>query len=35
MIIKTKLEGRDKLRVWNENIHTDIYQIDNEKGQME
>ena len=31
MIIKGKLEGTDKLRVWDENIHTNIYQVDNEK----
>ena len=33
--MKTKLEGRDKLRVWNENKHTNIHQVDNEKGPME
>ena len=32
MIIKGKLEGTDKLRVWDENIYTNIYQADNEKG---
>ena len=35
MIIKTKLGGRDKLRVWCENIHTNIYQVDNEKEPIE
>ena len=28
MIIEGKLEGTDKLRVWDENIHTNIYQVD-------
>ena len=32
LIIKRKLEGRDKLRVWDENIHMNICQDDNEKG---
>ena len=32
MIIKGKLEGTDKLRVWDENIHMNIYQVDTEKG---
>ena len=27
MIIKGTLEGTDKLRVWDENIHTNIYLI--------
>ena len=31
MTIKGKLEGTDKLRVWNENIH----QVHNEKGPTE
>ena len=35
MIIKGKLEGTDKLRVWDENIYTNIYQADNEKGPTE
>ena len=35
MIIEGKLEGTDKLRVWGENIHTSIYQVDNEKGPTE
>ena len=32
MIIKRKFQGRNKLRVWDENIYTNIYQADNEKG---
>ena len=32
LIIKRKMEGRDKLRVWDENIHMNICQDDNEKG---
>ena len=35
LIIKRKLEGRDKLRVWDENIHMNICQADNEKGPTE
>ena len=35
MIIKRKFQGRNKLRVWDENIHTNIYQVDNEKGPTE
>ena len=35
MIIKRKLEGTDKLRAWDENIYTNIYQVDNEKGPIE
>ena len=35
LIIKRKLEGRDKLRVWAENIHMNICQVDNEKGPTE
>ena len=35
LTIKRKLEGRDKVRVWDENIHTNIYQVDNEKGPTE
>ena len=35
MIIKGKLEGASKLRVWDENIHINIYQGDNEKGPTE
>ena len=31
MFIKGKLEGTDKVRVWDENIYTNIYQVDNEK----
>ena len=31
MTSKRKLEGTDKLRVWDENIH----QVDNEKGPTE
>ena len=35
MTIKGKLEGTDKLRVWDENIHTNIHQVDNKKGPTE
>ena len=35
MTIKGKLEGTDKLRVWGENIHTNIHQVDNKKGPTE
>ena len=35
LIIKRKLEGRDKLRVWDENIHMNICQVDNEKVPTE
>ena len=34
MIIKRKLEGRAKLRVWDEHMHTNRYQIDNEKDLL-
>ena len=34
MIIERKLEGRDKLRIWDENIHSNIYQVD-KKGPTE
>ena len=30
-----KVRRRDKLRVWDENIHTHIYQVDNEKESTE
>ena len=32
MNIKGKLEGTYKLRVWDENIHTNTHQVDSEKG---
>ena len=32
LIIQRKLEGGDKLRVWDESIHMNICQVDNEKG---
>ena len=35
MTIKGKLEWTDKLRVWDENIHTNIHQVDNKKGPTE
>ena len=35
LIIKRKLEGRDKLRVWDENIYMNICQVDNEKVPTE
>ena len=35
MIIKRRLEGTDKLKAWDENIYTNIYQVDNEKGPTE
>ena len=35
MIIKGTLEGTDKLRVWDENIHANIHQVDNKKGPTE
>ena len=35
MIIKGKLEGTDKLRVWYENIHTNMYQVEKVKGPTE
>ena len=31
----SKLEGRGKLWVWNENKHMNIYQVDNGKGPVE
>ena len=35
MIIKRRLEGTDKLKAWDENIYTNIYEVDNEKGPTE
>ena len=35
LIIKRKLERKDKLRVWDENIHMNKYQVDKEKGPTE
>jgi len=35
MIIERKLRGRGKLRVSDEHIHTNIYQIDNHIGLTE
>ena len=32
MIIKRKLEGRDKLRVWDGNVHNNIYQVNKRTG---
>ena len=35
LIIKKKKVRRDKLRVWDENIHMNKYQVGNEKGPTE